>query len=74
MMAASSGSGGGAVQGPAHSAPSSRAKRCALRIALPGEGEHPPALVPRDLRDEVRRRAEAVEAEARGVPAAASAR
>jgi hypothetical protein len=35
----------------------------ALRVARPGEREHAPPLVPRDLRDDVRRGAEAVEPE-----------
>ena len=61
MIAASSSSGG--APAPAHSAPSSRANACASVVALARHREHAPALVPRHLRDDVRGRAEAVEAE-----------
>ena len=66
-IAASSSSGAGPAESPAHSAPSSSASDCGRVVAAAGEGEHPPALVDGDLADDVRGRAEAVEAEALGV-------
>ena len=57
----------GADRSPAHSQPSERANACAAVVAGAGEGEHAPPLVERDLADDVRRGAEAVEAEALGV-------
>ena len=68
MMAASSCSGGISSEPPAHAAPSARAKSCARRIAGPREGEDFAALMPRHLRHDMRRRAEAVDAEARASP------
>jgi hypothetical protein len=65
MIAASSSSGG--APAPAHSAPSSRANACASRVALACHREHAPSLVPSNLRDDVRRRAEAVQPEALGI-------
>ena len=67
MIAASSGSGGGSSEPPAHSAPSSRANACASASPGAGEGEDPPPLMAGDLADDVGRGAEAVEAEPLGV-------
>ena len=67
MIAASSGSGPGAIASPAHSAPRPSASSCAASSCGAGEREHPPALVRGDLADDVRRGAEAVEAEALAV-------
>src|SRR6185295_18979814 len=55
----------GAGTGPL--SPELAGEALALIVALPSEGENPPALVPGDLGDQVSRRAEAVEAEARRV-------
>ena len=66
MIAASRGSGGSASDGPAHAAPSSRAKRLAGRVAGAREGEDLAALGAGDLRDDVGRGAEAVEPEPLG--------
>ena len=60
-MAASSGSGGASSAPPADAQPSSRARRRASVAA--GEHVHGGALVQRDLGGEVRRAAEAVDAE-----------
>ena len=67
MIAASSGSGAGPVESPAHSAPSDSASSRAPGVAGAHEREHAPALVRRDLADDVRRRAEAVQPEPRAV-------
>ena len=72
-IAASSGSGGSSSDPPAHSAPHARAKRGRLAVARAREGEHAPALEARDLRDDVSRRAEAVETEPRGIACGAQA-
>ena len=75
MIAASSGSGRRIAEAPAHSAPSSRAKLLALLVAVAGEGEDPPALVDRDLAEDVGGGAEAVEADPlRASPQSRSAR
>ena len=67
MSAASSSSGGGPSESPAHSAPSSSANALRLLVARAREGEHAPPLVERHLGDDVRRGAEAVDAEPLGV-------
>ena len=67
-MAASSGAGGFSSDPPAHSAPSDRANAWAFRVARPGEGEHPPSLPAADLGDDVRRGAEAIDADRLPVP------
>ena len=65
----------GSSASPAHSQPSSRAKRLRGLVAGAREREHAPALVERDLGDDVRRGAEAVERRARAAsPATRSAR
>ena len=68
MMAASSGCGGAAPESPAQCAPQLSA---VLRrgIARPREREHLPSISARDLGEDVRRGAEAVDAERPGVPA-----
>ena len=63
MIAASSSSGAGPSASPAHSQPSSSAKACDASSPGAREGEDPPALVQRDLADDVRAGAEAVEPE-----------
>ena len=62
-IAASSSSGGASSEPPAQTAPSLRAKSCAMRVAGAGEGMDALALVAGDLRDDVGGGAEAVEAE-----------
>ena len=66
MIAASSGSGGGLSESPTHSAPKPRGEVLRLAVAGPGEGEDALALVAGDLRHDVRRGAEAVDAEGLG--------
>ena len=74
MIAASSVSGGALSEPPAQAAPSSRAKCLRRGIAGAGEGEDLAALPARHLGDDVRRGAEAVDAEAPASPAITSAR
>jgi len=62
MIAASSASGGRSSEPPAQTAPSERANSCPA-VSPAGEGVDVAAEVARGLRDEVRRRAEAVEPE-----------
>ena len=68
-MAASSGSGGASSEPPAHVAPELAGERLRRRVAGTGDGEDVPALPAGDLAEDVRRGAEAVEPEARGVAA-----
>ena len=64
MIAASSSSGAGPSASPAHSHPSSQREGLRGVVVGAGEGEDAPALVARDLADDVRAGAEAVEPEA----------
>jgi len=57
---------GGRIASPGDAQPAGEG--LSLNVAGPGEGEHPSALVACDLRDDVRRRAEAVEPDRAGVP------
>ncbi len=65
MIAASSGSGGVSSEPPAHAAPSSRAKSCAAVSPGRVKAIDLAPLIPRHLRHDMRRGAEAVDAEAR---------
>src|SRR3989304_2160932 len=66
-IAASGGSGGASPGAPGPSAPRARGDRLALAVAGTCESEDAPALVDRELGDDVCGRAEAVEAEPRRV-------
>ena len=66
-MAASSGSGGASPDVPGPLRAERERERLRLAVARPREGEDAPALVARDLDDDVGGGAEAVEAEALGV-------
>ena len=63
ISAASSCSGGSADDGPAHTAPSERAKACAACVAVAREGVDLAPFGDGDLGHEVGRGAEAVDAE-----------
>ena len=65
MIAASSGSGGTSSLPPAHDGPEAAGELLGALVAGPREREHLASLEDRDLADHVRRRAEAVQAEAR---------
>ena len=65
MIAASSSSGG--VPAPAHSTPSERANALRLFVSFPRHGKQSASLPAGDLRDNVRRGAETVEAKPLGV-------
>ena len=64
MIAASSGSGGPLVGASRPLGAELAREALAVGVARAGEREDPPTLVSRHLRDDVRRRAEAVEADA----------
>src|SRR5207249_11134308 len=68
INAASSCSGGISSEPPAQTAPRPRAKSCAP-MSRAGKGEDPSALIKRQLRDDIRRSAEAVEADPLAVSA-----
>jgi hypothetical protein len=67
ISAASSSNGAGASLSPAHAAPSERAKACACMSPLRVNAAISRPSMTRDLRDDVRRRAEAVDADAPGL-------
>ena len=67
MIAASSSSGPGSSDGPGPLAAELERERGGRVVSGPHEAEHPPPLVPRDLDDDVRGGAEAVEAEPFGI-------
>ncbi len=67
-MAASSGSGGVSSDPPAHSAPDRAGERLTGDVAGPGESEHAPPLPAADLGNDVRRSAEAIDADGPPVP------
>ena len=67
IRAASSAAGGAESEPPAHAQPSARAKACPASSCGRVNAKISRPLRDRDLRDQVRRRAEAVESDARGV-------
>jgi len=69
MIAASSACGGASSELPVQTAPSSRARACCRLVAATGEGVHLASLPRHQLREDVSRRAESIEADSLRVAA-----